>query len=86
MGKVLRILEANPQLSDFELFWECYPKKKARLDANKAWKQTESVRPPIEKILAALNEQAESSDWNRDGGQYIPYPATWLRDGRWDDE
>jgi hypothetical protein len=86
MGKVLRIVEAHPQLSDFELFWECYPKKKSKLDALKAWKQTEAVRPDIEAILAAIDTQAQSHDWVRDGGQYIPYPATWLRDGRWDDE
>ena len=86
MGKVLRIVEANPQLSDFELFWECYPKKKAKLDALKAWKQTENVRPDIEAIIAAIDTQSQSADWVRDGGQYIPYPATWLRSGRWDDE
>lgn len=86
MGKVLKLVEANAALSDFELFWECYPKKKAKLDALKAWKQTENVRPEIEKILAALNEQCESSDWVRDGGQYIPYPASWLRGGHWDNE
>lgn len=86
MGKVLKIIEANPRLSDFDLFWECYPKKKAKLDALKAWKQTESIRPDIEKILAAINAQSDSDDWSRNGGQYIPYPASWLRDGRWDDE
>jgi len=86
MGRVLKIVESNPQLSDFDLFWECYPKKKAKLDALKAWKQTENVRPPIEQILAALDTQSQSADWTRDGGQYVPHPATWLRGGRWDDE
>lgn len=86
MGKILRIVEANSKLSDFDLFWECYPKKKAKLDAQKAWKQTAEIRPPIEQLIAAIDTQAESADWTRDGGQYIPYPATWLRQGRWDDE
>jgi hypothetical protein len=86
LGNVLKIAEANPKLSDFDLFWECYPKKKAKLDALKAWKQTENLRPPIEQILAALDTQSQSADWTRDGGQYVPHPATWLRGGRWDDE
>jgi hypothetical protein len=86
MGKVFSIVEANPKLSDFELFWECYPKKKAKLDAQKAWRQTESLRPEIEKILAALDLQSQSEEWTNQGGMFIPYPASWLRDGRWDDE
>ena len=86
MGKVLKIVESNPHLNDFDLFWECYPKKKAKLDALKAWKQTENVRPDIEQILAAVDTQWQSNDWQRDGGQFIPFPATWLRAGRWDDE
>lgn len=86
MANVLKIVEANPKLSDFELFWECYPKKKAKLEALKAWKQTESVRPEIEKILSALDLQCRSEEWTNHSGQFIPHPATWLRGGRWDDE
>ena len=86
MGKILRIVEANPQLSDFDLFWECYPRKKAKLDAKKAWYALAAIRPDIEKIIAAIDTQSQSDQWTRDGGQYIPYPATWLRQGRWDDE
>lgn len=86
MGKVLRLVENGVALADFDLFWENYPKHKAKLDALKAWKQTENIRPPIEKILAAINIQEQSHDWVRDGGQWIPYPATWLRKGCWDDE
>lgn len=86
MGKVLKILEANPRLADFDLFWECYPKKRAKLDALKAWKQTSEIRPDIEKIIAAIDTQEQWVDWQRDGGQWIPLPASWLRGGRWDDE
>ena len=86
MGKVLKIAETNARLSDFEWFWECYPKKKAKLDALKAWRQTESIRPDIEKIIAAIDKQEQSDDWQRDGGRFIPYAGSWLRGGRWDDE
>ena len=30
--------------------------------------------------------QARSAQWNRDGGQFIPHPRTWLHQGRWQDE
>ena len=86
MGNVLKLVEENAKLSDWELFWECYPRKKAKLDAIKAWKQTENIRPPIEALLAAIDTQSKSDDWTRDGGQYVPYPAKWLRQGYWEDE
>lgn len=73
-------------LSDFELFWEAYPRRKAKADAAKAWRQTEPHRPPIEEILAAINDGLKTDQWSRDGGAYIPYPATWLRRWQWADE
>ena len=86
MGRIIELVAKHPELSDFDLFWECYPRRKAKLDAIKAWKQTADIRPPIEQILAALDTQAQSNEWCKDGGAWIPYPATWLRRGQWDDE
>ncbi|NLK37969.1 MAG: hypothetical protein GX299_07785 [Epulopiscium sp.] len=40
----------------------------------------------LEKVLASLEVQKRSADWQKDGGQYIPYPASWLNAGCWDDE
>ena len=37
-------------------------------------------------MLAAIEQQRASPQWAKDGGQYIPNPATWLRQGRWEDE
>ena len=76
---------AESALSDFDWFWSEYPKHKAKGDAFKAWQQTAAIRPPIEQIIAAIDTQAKSNDWQKEGGQYIPLPATWLRAWRWDD-
>ena len=35
---------------------------------------------------AEVNAQKLSRQWQKDGGQYIPNPATWLNQGRWEDE
>ena len=86
MGKIVPISEANGKLSDFDLFWEIYPRKKSKGDAVKAWKQTESIRPPIEELLAAIQAQERGFNWQKDGGQFIPYPASWLRAWGWNDE
>ena len=77
---------ARARLSEFDWFWSEYPKKKARLDALKAWKATADIRPDTEILIAAIDRQIKSEDWQRAGGQFIPYPATWLNGARWDDE
>jgi hypothetical protein len=70
----------------FSVFWAAYPRKLAKGDAWKAWKQTEKERPPLPAILAAIAAQKGSDGWTKDGGGFIPYPATWLRAFRWADE
>ncbi len=71
---------------DFDRFWTAYPKKAGKLDAQRAWGSTTRARPAIDEVLAAVERQKASAAWQRDGGQFIPHPATWLRAGRWDDE
>jgi len=70
---------------DFERWWAAYPKKRAKLDAAKAWRQTRALRPPVEQMLAMLELQVASADWQCHGGAYVPHPATYLRGGRWED-
>jgi uncharacterized protein YdaU (DUF1376 family) len=76
----------NAQGGEFEKFWEAYPRKRGRDKAIKAWKVTAKKRPSLEKILAQLEAQKSTHDRQKEDGQYIPYPATWLNQGRWDDE
>lgn len=73
-------------MTEFDTFWKAYPKKVAKGDARKAWSQTESIRPELTELLAAIEAQTKSDQWRRNEGQFIPYPATWLRGERWDDE
>jgi hypothetical protein len=37
-------------------------------------------------MVRAIEKQKRSKQWQKDGGSYIPYPATWLNQGRWMDE
>lgn len=71
---------------EFDTFYAAYPRKKAPVDALKAWKQTAKIRPPLPEILAAIETQKKSRQWSKDGGKYIPFPASWLRAGRFFDE
>lgn len=72
-------------MEDFDKFWANYPKKVAKADARKAWLQTKGLRPDINTLLTALMQACKTEQWMRGGGQFIPYPATWLRGERWED-
>lgn len=72
--------------NSFDDFWSAYPKKVAKGDARKAWEQTKKIRPELDKVLHAVKEQCRSDQWMKEGGKFIPHPATWLRAERWDDE
>jgi hypothetical protein len=36
--------------------------------------------------MAGLSRAKTSADWTRDGGQFVPYPASWLNAGGWQDD
>ena len=71
---------------DFDVFWNKYPRKVAKADAMKAWKSLKVNEDLMTRIMAGLKKWIESDQWNRDSGKYIPYPASWLRGRRWEDE
>lgn len=71
---------------DFDRFWKAYPLKKAKQAALKAWKKINPDKQFAETIISAVEKQKRWEDWIRDNGQYIPNPATWLNQGRWEDE
>ena len=67
----------------FLTFWEKYPKKIGKGAAFNAWKK---AGVSLDVALAAIEKQQTSRQWKRDNGQYIPHPATWLNQQRWEDE
>lgn len=73
-------------MDDFDTFWAAYPKKVAKADARKAWAQTKDIRPELTNLLTAINANCKTESWMKSGGAFIPYPATWLRGERWEDE
>lgn len=70
----------------FEKFWEIYPKKSGRQNAKKAWDKLCPDEELRKTIFEALKKQKKLPQWNKENGQYIPYPAKWLEEKRWEDE
>lgn len=73
---------------EFERFWKAYPKKRGKDAAFRVWEKRRKAHdlPPVDELLAVLDVAVQSHDWQKDNGQFIPYPATWLNQGRWADD
>jgi hypothetical protein len=86
--------ESNPnpnptpaqQESAFCAFWTAYPNKKAKPVALKVWKKLNPDIELINIIMFALYKHKGSEQWTKDNGQFIPHPATWLNQRRWEDK
>ena len=79
----------TPQKSsdrDFEVWWNEYPRKVGKRTALAAWKKVNGERIPLPDMLKVLAAQKASAQWNKDRGQYIPHPTTYLNQGRWNDD
>jgi hypothetical protein len=72
--------------SEFLKFYSSYPRKIAKEEAWKAWKKANGNMPPIDDLLLKINEQKKMENWTKDDGKYIPHPATWINQKRWEDE
>lgn len=65
---------------EFNAFWSAYPKKKRRAEA---WKSWQTIKPPVDLVMAALGWQVEQHDWLKEAGKYVPKAADWIEDAGW---
>ena len=70
----------------FLKFWQAYPKKKSKDTARKAFEKRQPNEQLFAAIMDGLRRAKTSVDWLKEGGKYIPYPATWLNARGWEDE
>lgn len=82
--------ENNPQPpaeveGDFDTFWAAYPRKVAKAAARTAFKKA-MKQTTLEELMEGLRRSISS--WRVEGRDKtkLPYPATWLNQGRWEDE
>lgn len=77
----------------FGEFWEEYPRKVSKKTAERAFRAAvgdgrlcaATCASRFRDIMRGLRAAKRSSQWNRDDGQYIPHPSTWLNQERWTD-
>lgn len=66
-------------------FWISYPNKVAKFKAQQSWNKM-SEDEKLEAIKAIKSQLKNNHFKGRDGKDYIPHPATWLNQRRWEDE
>ena len=69
--------QENTVDDSFDTFWLLYPKRIAKADALKAWKQA-TKKKTADELIALTKAYSESKLPDM---TYIPYPASWLNKG-----
>jgi len=75
----LAVLEA-----DFESFWSLYPRKEGKPRARIKFKSA-AKRVGIVTVMTGATRWVEHWREARTDMQYVPLPATWLHNDKWDD-
>ena len=74
--------------SDFEAWWKVYPRRVGKRKAFAAWKvalkNVEGNGEAPETLLEITRRYAASPAGN--AGEFTPHPATWLNQGRYEDD
>jgi len=78
--------DASYDPEQFEAWWAIYPRKRSKGDAEKAWRALHPDSELVERIMRATTRARTSRDWMKDAGEFIPYPASWLRAKGWLDD
>lgn len=80
------VTQVREGAENFETFWEKYPRKVAKQAARAAWSRLQPSEQLLSEILEGVSRWAKSPQWTKDGGQFIPHPATFINGRRWEDD
>ena len=69
----------------FDAILDAYPNKANRLKAERRWTRLRPDAALQAVMLRSIEAQAKTPKWRKDGGQFVPELATWLRNRCWQD-
>lgn len=72
----------NTDMIEFGHFWDSYPKKVDKQGSIRSFVKA-IKKTTLGTMLSALETQKVSSQWQKNAGQFIPNPTTWLNQERW---
>ncbi|MBR3361129.1 MAG: hypothetical protein IKG39_07305, partial [Lachnospiraceae bacterium] len=65
-------------------FWDAYPRKVDKTGSERAFKRIPKLKEVFPSIMSALEVQKNSEQWNKNNGQFIPHPTTYIHQQRWE--
>lgn len=72
--------------SGFDDFWNAYPKKMSKKKASDSYAKLVKAKSLPNNLIDIVKQWANTEQWKKDNGQFIPLAATWLNQERWNDE
>ena len=83
-GKNEKNVKEEIYTSNFLDFWNAYPRKIGKGKAFESYQKIKQPRPSLKIILDAIEIQNKTDQWK--DTSFIPHPATWINQRRWEDE
>jgi hypothetical protein len=77
---------ANAACVSFDEFWKIYPKRVGKGAAEKIWTKLKVDEALFQSMTTSIESWKNTDQWTKDRGRFIPNPATWLNQKRWEDE
>lgn len=79
--------ERKTSINDqFDAFWKAYPRKIGKQKALKAFERIKPDNALLSTMLNKIEAYKKTDQWQKNNGQFIPHPTTWLNAGSWEDE
>ena len=69
----------------FDELWAIYPNHDNRLKAERRYRRMAPSAALQQTMRSAIEAQRLCRRWTKDGGEFVPEFATWLRNRRWED-
>lgn len=85
LGKNTRKLGEDAEWA-FNCFWSRYPRRTGKGAARKAFAAAVAAGTPASNIIEAAESYAARCETLQKEPQFIPHPATWLNQERWEDD
>lgn len=70
----------------FDKFWTAYPRHVSKDKAQRAFERLHPTDDLLQQMLEAIEQQRKFYGWSKETMKFVPHPATWLNQKRWEDD
>lgn len=78
--------DPNDESHPFNVFWNEYPRRVKRIDAERSFKRNVADWETLRLIIVNISKRLASGEWNTEQMRFIPHPTTYLNNLMWEDE